>query len=123
MIIPYHDEPGVNWRPRIDLPEFEEFDDGAPEPAFDEAMESRELKNRMNYMSNAIRETLDYDQNLDPNGVPILEQALKDIFGIKQEQVNDFDYYTNRLNTISELVMPYVGFQFGFEVNNTRISF
>jgi hypothetical protein len=77
----------------------------------------------MNYYTNAIRETLDYDENLDPAGIPILTQALKDIFGLKQEQVDDLDYYYNRLATIKNLVLPYVGFRFGFETEATTLSF
>ena len=124
LIIPYHDD-GTNWKPdifsAIDEDEFE--DDGAVEKELAERMESVDLKDRMNYMSNAIRETLDYDEELDPDGIPILQQALKDIFGLKREQVNNVEYYQNRLDTITTLVMPYVGFQFGFEVNNTVRSF
>ena len=40
-------------------------------------MESVDLKDRMNYMSNAIRETLDYDEELDPDGIPILGKRLR----------------------------------------------
>ena len=77
----------------------------------------------MNYYTNAIRETLDYDDSLPDEGKPILTQALKDIFGLKQEQVDDLDYYYNRLDTIKSLVLPYVGFRFGFETEATTLSF
>ena len=122
LILPYHDD-GTNWRPTAFLTEEDFEDDGVVEKELAERMESDDLKARMNYMSNAIRETLDYDEQLDPTGIPILEQALKDIFGLKREQINDVEYYQNRLDTIRALVMPYVGFLFGFEVNNTTRSF
>ena len=42
-------------------------DDNVVEKGLDERMFSVQLKNRMNYMTNAIRETLDYDTELATN--------------------------------------------------------
>ena len=123
-ILPYYND-GTGFFPTTFAvnPEDVFEDDAVAEIAFEQATESHDLKALMNYMTNAIRETLDYDENLDPAGIPILEQALKDIFGLKQEQVDDLDYYYNRLNTIKSLVLPYVGFRFGFETEATTLSF
>ena len=127
LILPYNDD-GTNWTPISGFSmdgdyDLAYFDDSAVEKAFDERLESVELKDRMNYMSNAIRETLDYDEGLDPDGIPILQQALKDIFNLKREDYDDYEYYENRLETIKTVVLPYVGFVFGFEKNNTVRSF
>ena len=124
IVLPYYND-GTGFQPSTFAINDEDLfeDDGGVEIAFEQATESHDLKQRMNYMTNAIRETLDYDDNLDPLGAPILNQALKDIFGLKQEQVDDFDFYHNRLDTITALVIPYVGFKFGFETVNTKLSF
>lgn len=126
ICIPFYDD-GTNFRPTTFNigEEFEDYieDDGGLDIAFEERQQSAELKGLMNYYTNAIRETLDFDDNLDPDGIPVLQQALRDIFGLKQETVGDLNYYYNRLNTIRDLVIPYVGFQFGFETTNTVRSF
>ena len=123
LVIPYHDD-GTNWKPRdIGPDESDYIDDGQPTPEFDQKFESRELKDRMNFMSNAIRETLDYDEGLDPTRKPLLEQALKDIFALKREDVDDVTYYASRLDAITEAVIPDVGFTFGFETINPVKSF
>ena len=124
LILPYYND-GTGFQPSAFSIDDEEIfeDDGGLDKAFVQATESHDLKQRMNYMTNAIRETLDYDENLADEGKPILTQALKDIFGLKQEQVDDLDYYHNRLDTITTLVLPYVGFKFGFETENTTLSF
>ena len=102
-------------------------DDSVVEKGFDERMESVELKNRMNYMTNAIRETLDYDTELAityPEAPAILEKALNDIFNLKRVQVNSYEYYETELDNIRNTVLPYVGFTFGFELDeNTVRSF
>ena len=124
VVLPYYDDGSDPFASVFSIDPEEIFeDDGGVEKAFEQASDSHDLKGRMNYMSNAIRETLDYDENLAAEGKPILEQALKDIFGLKQEQVDDLDYYHNRLDTITTLVLPYVGFKFGFETENTTLSF
>ena len=38
----------------------------------------------MNYMSNAISETLNYDTTIDANGQTVLTKCLNDIFDLKQ---------------------------------------
>ena len=124
VVLPYYDD-GSGFQPTqfaiFDESIFE--DDSGAEIAFEQANEAHDLKELMNYYTNAIRETLDYDQNLAEEGKPILTQALKDIFGLKQEQVDDINYYYDRLSTIRSLVLPYVGFRFGFETEATTLSF
>ena len=124
VVLPYYDD-GSGFQPTqfaiFDESIFE--DDSGAEIAFEQANEAHDLKELMNYYTNAIRETLDYDQNLAEEGKPILTQALKDIFGLKQEQVDDINYYYDRLATIRSLVLPYVGFRFGFETEATTLSF
>jgi len=124
VVLPYYDD-GSGFQPTqfaiFDESIFE--DDSGVEIAFEQANEAHDLKELMNYYTNAIRETLDYDQNLAEEGKPILTQALKDIFGLKQEQVDDINYYYDRLSTIRSLVLPYVGFRFGFETEATTLSF
>lgn len=124
MVFPFYDD-GSGFKPTTFAVNDEDIfeDDNGLEIEFEQATESHDLKQLMNYYTNAIRETLDYDENLAEEGKPILTQALKDIFGLKQEQVDDLDYYYNRLATIKELVLPYVGFRFGFETEATTLSF
>ena len=123
-ILPYYND-GTGYQPTAFAvnPDEDFEDDAVAEIAFEQATESHDLKQLMNYYTNAIRETLDYDDSLPEEGKPILTQALKDIFGLKQEQVDDLDYYYNRLDTIKQLVLPYVGFRFGFETEATTLSF
>jgi hypothetical protein len=124
VVLPYYDDGSDPFASVFSTdPEDIFIDDGGLDKAFEQASDSHDLKQIMNYYTNAIRETLDYDENLDPAGIPILTQALKDIFGLKQEQVDDLDYYYNRLDTIKTLVLPYVGFRFGFETEATTLSF
>ena len=124
IVLPYYND-GTGFQPTTFATNDEDLfeDDGGLEIAFEQATESHDLKQLMNYYTNAIRETLDYDDSLPDEGKPILTQALKDIFGLKQEQVDDLDYYYNRLDTIKSLVLPYVGFRFGFETEATTLSF
>ena len=124
VVLPYYDNGSDPFASVFNTdPEDIFLDDGGLDKAFEQAQDSHDLKEIMNYYTNAIRETLDYDENLAEEGKPILTQALKDIFGLKQEQVDDLDYYYNRLATIKTLVLPYVGFKFGFETENTTLSF
>ena len=98
-------------------------DDGGLDIAMEEYVESQELKNLMNYYTTSISETLTYDTGLDPAGIPILQGALTDLFNLKRDTTTDFEYYYNRLETIRQLVGPYVSFQFGFENTNTVRTF
>ena len=135
IVMPYYDD-GTNWKPFNALTEFavgnsdDDFlnDDSVVEKGFDERMESVELKNRMNYMTNAIRETLDYDTELAityPEAPAILEKALNDIFNLKRVQVNSYEYYETELDNIrNTFFLLYLDLQFGFELDeNTVRSF
>ena len=98
-------------------------DDGGREIAFEQATQSKALKNEMNYMSNAISETLNYDTALSAEGQTVLTKCLNDIFNLKRNEVDDIDYYYNQLETIRALALPYVGFKFGFETDDAVLSF
>jgi hypothetical protein len=99
------------------------YDDGGQEIAFEQATQSKALKNEMNYMSNAISETLNYDTALSAEGQTVLTKCLNDIFDLKRNEVDDIDYYYNQLETIRALALPYVGFKFGFETDDAVLSF
>jgi len=103
--------------------EEEVLDDGGYSKGFADSIESRDLKDTMNYYTNAIRETLDYDESLAEENKPILQQALRDIFTLKQSTETTYDYYWQQLATIRGTVLPYVGFTFGFEDSNALKSF
>lgn len=127
VCIPFKDD-GNNFRPTlfgIEDVDYDEVmqDDGGLDIAMEEYVESQELKNLMNYYITSISETLTYDTGLDPDGIPVLQGALTDLFNLKRDTTTDFEYYYNRLETIRQLVGPYVSFQFGFEGVNTVRSF
>ena len=127
VCIPFKDD-GNNFTPTqfaLSGEDYDEFmqDDGGLDIAFEQAIESQELKRELNYYVTSISETLNYDTGLDPAGVPVLQGALTDLFDLKRDTTTDFEYYYNRLNTIRQLVAPYVAFQFGFETVNTVRSF
>ena len=80
-------------------------DDGGIDPAFEQLEESRELKEVMNYYSTSISETLNYDANLDPEGIPVLQEALRQLFELKQLDVNNVEYYYNQLSLFANLLL------------------
>ena len=127
IIMPYYDD-GSGFDPSALFLAYNEQDnpfedDGGQEIAFEQATQSKALKNEMNYMSNAISETLNYDTAIDVNGQTILTKCLHDIFDLKRNEVDDIDYYYNQLEAIRALALPYVGFRFGFETDDSVLSF
>jgi hypothetical protein len=119
VCIPFFDD-GSNFTPQTFFAEGEDYDDlvtddGVVDIAFEEQQESVELKELMNYYLTSISETLNYDANLDPEGIPILQKALSDIFALKQLTGSTPEYYYIQLDAIRTSVVPYVAFQFGFE--------
>ena len=127
VCIPFKDD-GNNFTPQLFALESEDYDevmqdDGGLDKGFEQLVESQELKREMNYYVTSISETLNYDTGLDPDGIPVLQGALTDLFDLKRDTTTDFEYYYNRLETIRQLVGPYVAFQFGFETVNPLRSF
>ncbi len=125
IVLPYYDD-GSGFQPALFSSYEDEYifdDDGGVEIGFAQATESSDLKSKMNSYSNAIHETLDYDTTLDETSKQILTDALFEIFALKQETVDSIEYYYDRLNTIRNLVLPYVGFRFGFETEDTPLTF
>lgn len=127
IVMPYYDD-GSGFDPQTLFALYNEQDnpfedDGGQEIAFEQATQSRALKNEMNYMSNAISETLNYDTALVDEGKTVLTKCLNDIFDLKRNQVDDIDYYYNQLETIRQLALPYVAFKFGFETDDAALSF
>jgi len=127
IVMPYYDD-GSGFDPQTLFALYNEQDnpfedDGGQEIAFEQKTQSRALKNEMNYMSNAISETLNYDTALPAEGQTVLIKCLNDIFDLKRNQVDDIDYYYNQLETIRELAIPYVAFKFGFETDDAVLSF
>ena len=123
VLIPYFDD-GSGFSPvqfSTGLEDYNEelSDDGGIDVAFEQKVESRELKQIMNYYATSISETLNYDDALPAEGIPVLQEALKQIFDLKQDTVTDLNYYYNQLSTIRALVGDYVAFKFGFETEDS----
>lgn len=119
VCIPFKED-DENFRPELFSLGTEDYDDavtddGVVDIAFEEQQESVELKALMNYYLTSISETLNYDTSLAAEGIPILQKALTDIFALKQLTGSTPDYYYTQLDAIRTSVLPYVGFQFGFE--------
>ena len=96
-------------------------DDGGLDKGFEQLVESQEIKREMNYYATSISETLTYDQGLPEEDKATLEGALQEIFDLKREQVDSLEYYYGRLRTIRELVVPIIGFKFGFETDENTV--
>ena len=124
VVLPYYDD-GSGFKPTqfaaYDESIFE--DDSGAEIAFEQSNESTNLKQTMNYYSTSISETLTYDTGIDPADKATLETALAQIFDLKRADVDDVDYYYNQLDVIRSLVVPIIGFRFGFETEATTLSF
>ncbi len=124
VVLPYYDD-GSGFSPTqfavFDESIFE--DDSGAEIAFEQANESTNLKQTMNYYATSISETLTYDTGIDPADKATLETALAQLFDLKRADVDDVDYYYNQLATIRSLVVPIIGFRFGFETEATTLSF
>ena len=98
-------------------------DGGIDEDAFEQEV-SKELKEIMNYYTNAIHEALDFDPDVNGDTAKelILNTAMDDIFAMKKSNETDLNYYFNELERIKGNVAPYVSFRFGFE-QRTRTDY
>lgn len=83
----------------------------------------KELRTQMNYISNAIKETLQHDPNLDAAAPGVLNQALQDIFLLKQRTGQPIKDYIDELNRIKDTASPYVAFRFDFEPTTLKEYF
>ena len=124
VCIPFVDD--NNFRPDLFALEDQDYDevmqdDGGLDKGFEQSVESQEIKREMNYYATSISETLTYDQGLVEEDKATLEGALQQIFDLKREQVDNLEYYYDRLQTIRNLVVPIIGFKFGFETDENTV--
>ena len=103
--------------------EFDGMDDGGLDIGYVEAERSTELKGRMNYLSNAIDESLRYDLAIVGNQPAefALTGALNALFELKRNPSTDPQAYEAELDRIVAVATPYVGFQFGFETSGFTV--
>ena len=87
------------------------------------AVSSRVLALRVQRLANIIDETLRWDATVkaDGNAVTLLEGELAKLFAIKYESNTDIKHYEDYLDDIRAAVLPYCGWQFGFEVSGFTV--
>ena len=116
----------------------DEFDYPSLTLAEEETDKSKDLKNRMLFLINAIDETLRYDAQFDTQfpastdtGVPggtgtngnmtpreLLQATAEGVMAIKRNPSLDYDAMGTELDSLENQAAPYVAFKFDWQVNS-----